>query len=197
MNTDRLAQQIGFVVEIDKLKSVLRQSILVSGERRENSAEHSWHVATMAILLAEHAEGPVDLGRVIKMLLIHDIVEVDAGDTYCYDDESVLRQADREQEAANRLFGMLPPDQAAELHDLRQEFDTRSTPEARFAAALDRLMPLLHNYHSQGKSWQEHDVARDQVLARCKPIRDGSRKLWGFAESVIEDAVTRGVLNHT
>jgi len=172
MDTDRLTQQIRFIAEIDKLKSVLRQSILVSGERQENSAEHSWHVATMAILLAEHAGEPVDVGRVIKMLLVHDIVEVDAGDTYCYDDEAVLGQADREQEAADRLFGMLPADQAAELHALRQEFDGRSTPEARFAAALDRLMPLLHNYHSQGKSWQEHHVTRGQVLARCGPIRD-------------------------
>lgn len=194
VEVDRLTQQIGFIIEIDKLKQIIRQSYLMDTARRENSAEHSWHLAMMAILLAEHANEPVDLLRVLKTVLIHDIVEIDAGDIYCYDEQGILQKAQLEQAAAARLFGMLPPDQAHELRRLWEEFETGATPEARFAAALDRLMPLMHNYYTQGKSWREHGITRERVLVRNGPIRDGSLPLWELAQGLIDDAVLQGYL---
>jgi putative hydrolase of HD superfamily len=196
MNSVRLAQQIQFIIEIDKLKQVIRRSYLIGGKRLENSAEHSWHIAVMAMILAEYATEPVDLLRVIKMLLVHDIVEIDAGDTYVYDEASLVSQAERERLAAERLFGLLPEDQAREFDQLRLEFDARQTPEAKFARALDRLMPLLHNYHSQGKSWQENGIRQAQVLALTGIVADGSDELWQFARSLIEEAVVKGYLSN-
>lgn len=189
----RLDQQIRFILEIDRLKTVLRRSTIVGG-RRENAAEHSWHLATMAVILAEHTAEPVDLARVLKMLLIHDVIEIDAGDTFAYDQAGNVDKLERERRAADRLFGLLPPDQARELRALWDEFEARATPEAAFAAALDRLMPLLHNFHAAGRTWQEHGVTSDQVLARNAPIRESSQALWQFARSVIEDAVAQGYL---
>lgn len=194
MTADRLSRQLQFIIEIDKLKSVLRRTYLIDAPRRENSAEHSWHLAVMAVLLAEHANVPVDLLRVLKMLLVHDIVEIDAGDTYIYDVQGALDKARREQQAAERIFGLLPADQAAELRSLWDEFEARCSPEARFAAALDRLMPLLHNYTTEGRSWQEHGITSDMVLARNAQIGDGAAPLWETAQSLIADAVTRGYL---
>jgi putative hydrolase of HD superfamily len=194
MNSDRLRQQIQFILEIDKLKSVLRRSYLLNPERRENSAEHSWHVAVMAVLLAEYAAEPVDLPRLLKMLLIHDMVEIDAGDTFAYDPVGARDQAERERRAAERLFKLLPPDQAGELRGLWDEFEAHATPEAKFARALDHLMPLLHNYYTQGKSWQEHGVSSAQVLSYNADIEDGSARLWELAQSLIADAVARGYL---
>lgn len=190
----RLNQQIQFIIELDKLKSVIRRSYLVNGQRFENSAEHSWHVAMLAFILAEYANEPLDLLRVLKMLLIHDIVEIDAGDTYVYDEAGVSEQAERERRAAERLFGLLPEDQAAELHELWREFEAGATPEARFAIAVDRLMPLLHSYLVQGRSWRENGVKLDQVLARNSAISDGSVKLWQYARSMIDEAVAKGYL---
>ena len=192
--TDRMARQITFILEIDRLKSILRRSYLADGTRRENSAEHSWHLAMMALVLAEHANTPVDPLRVVKMLLVHDIVEIDADDTYCYDEAGARDKTEREQRAANRLFGLLPADQEQELRALWDEFEGRQTEEAKFAAALDRLMPLLHNYHTQGRSWQENGIVRRQVLERNAHIADGSEDLWQFAQSFIEDAVAKGYL---
>ena len=192
--TDRLTQQIAFLLEIDKLKSVLRRSYLVNGTRRENSAEHSWHLSVMAMLLAEHANAPADTLRVLKMLLVHDIVEIDADDTYCYDEVGARDKAEREQSAANRIFSLLPSDQEQEMRGLWDEFEERKTPEAKFAAALDRLMPLLHNYHTQGRSWQENGIVSRQVLERNAYIADGSEDLWRYVHALIEDAVIRGYL---
>jgi len=192
MGNRRLNQQIQFIVEIDKLKGILRRSYLVGGERRENSAEHSWHLATMAMVLAEYGDEDIDLLRVLNMLLIHDIVEIDAGDTFCYDDEGALDKRDREGQAADRIFGLLPDDQESELHRLWEEYEARNTPESRFANALDRLVPLLLSYHAEGKTWQEHGVSSGRVLARNAHIADGSPELWRFARTMIEDAVARG-----
>lgn len=192
---ERLTRQVAFLLEIDKLKGILRRSYLADGTRRENSAEHSWHLAVMAMALAEHANAPVDPLRVLKMLLVHDIVEIDAGDTYCYDEAGALDKAEREQGAADRIFGLLPPDQAGELRGLWDEFEARATPEARFAAALDRLMPLLHNFQTQGRSWLENGIVRRQVLDRNAHIADGSQELWDFAQALIAEAVERGFLN--
>lgn len=194
MTADRLAQQIQFILELDKLKTVLRRSYITSGERRENSAEHSWHLATMAILLSEYANQPVDLLKVLKMLLIHDIVEIDAGDTYCYDTRGNNDKPEREKLAAERLFGILPEDQGKELRELWEEFEAQDSAESKFAAVLDRLMPLLHNYHTQGRSWMEHGITRDQVMERNMHIGQGSEVLWDYIRERIDDAVQKGFL---
>ena len=190
----RLAAQIRFILEIDKLKSVLRRTSILDSSRRENSAEHSWHLAVMAVLLAEYGPPGIDLTRVIKMILVHDVVEIDAGDTFCYDQTGIADQNERERRAADRLFALLPPDLEAELRAMWEEFDTRATPEARFAAALDRLQPVLLNYTAGGGTWREHRVTRVQVVARNQPMGEGAPDLWEFARSLIEDAAARGLI---
>lgn len=194
LNTERLQQQINFISEIDQLKQIFRQTLLTDKSRQENDAEHSWHLAVMAILLSEYAVQDVDLLRVLKMVLVHDLVEIDAGDTFCYNETTVQDQAEREQRAANRIFGLLPADQAGELRSIWEEFEDRNTPEACFAAALDRLQPLLHNYWTQGGTWKQHDITQDKVMTRNQVIASGSPILWEFAESLIQDAVDQGFL---
>ena len=194
MTDDRLARQIEFLLEIDKLKSVFRRSYLLNCERRENSAEHSWHVAMLAMILAEHVDEPIDLARVLKILLVHDVVEVDAGDTMVYDEAAAVDKPAKERAAAERIFGMLPDDQRAELSGLWEEYEQGDSPEARFAMAVDRLMPLLHNYHTQGKTWREHGIKASQVLAVNARIGAASTSLWAYARSFIEDAVSKGYL---
>ena len=189
MDMQRLQQQLLFIIEIDNLKSVLRRSYLVNGARLENSAEHSWHLTMMAVLLAEHANESIDLLRVLKMLIVHDVVEIDADDTFCYDDIGALTKADRERQAADRIFSLLPQDQAIELRNLWEEFEARVTAEAKFSAALDRLMPLLHNFNTEGRSWREHNITSSQVMARNSHIEEGSSTLWDFAQVLINEAV--------
>ncbi|MGO8670519.1 MAG: HD domain-containing protein [Capsulimonadaceae bacterium] len=191
---ERLARQIRFILEIDRLKSVFRRTYLLSEERFENSAEHSWHIAVMVMVLAEHSNVPFDTGRVLRMLLLHDTVEVDAGDTYCYDEAGALTQSEREHAAADRLFSILPDDQRDEFRGLWEEFEARRTPEAQFAAAVDRLMPLLHNYCTGGRAWQEHGIRIGQVVDRNHHIEDGSADLWTLAKGILADAVDRGFL---
>ncbi len=190
----RLKQQLEFLLEIDRLKEVLRQSYICKGLRKENSSEHSWHLAVMALVLAEHANQDIDIGAVVKMVLVHDLVEIDAGDTFCYDDAGNAGKAGRETAAADRIFGLLPEDQGREFRSLWEQFEARATPEACFAAALDRLMPLMHNYYSLGKTWQEHGVAAAKVLDRNRHIEQGSTELWAVAKSLIEDAIEKGWL---
>lgn len=194
MSDDRLQRQIRFILEIDALKGVLRRTYLPGADRPENSAEHSWHVAVMAVLLAEHANEPVDVARVVRMLLIHDVVEVDAGDTYVYDTAGAEAKAEREVRAADRVFGLLPEDQGRELRALWEEFEDGRTAGARFAAALDRLMPVLHNVHTEGRSWREHGITADRVIARNARMSEGSEALWEYARSLIEAAVAQGHL---
>jgi putative hydrolase of HD superfamily len=189
---DRLARQLQFILEIDKLKSVYRRTYLIDGARHENSAEHSWHLAMLALILAEHANEPLDVAKVVKMVLVHDIVEIDAGDTYIYDAQG--DKAERERIAADRVFGLLPEDQEAEFRGLWEEFETGATPEARFAAALDRFIPQLHNYHTQGRSWKEHGITAERVLTRNVEISHGSVTLWEWTQTLIERAVTEGLL---
>lgn len=196
MTGDRLDKQIRFIVEIDKLKHILRRTYLMDNSRHENDAEHSWHLAVMVLLLAEHAEKiQLNVNRAVKMVLIHDIVEIDAGDTFCYDTERQKGRLAAEKKAAERLFRILPDDQAEEFHGLWDEFEARETPEAKFAAALDRLQPLLHNFQTEGYAWKENGVTRDMVVERNKHIGDGSGELWRFAEQLIEDAVEKGYLD--
>ncbi|MFW6164087.1 MAG: HD domain-containing protein [Planctomycetota bacterium] len=193
--SDRLTAQIRFLTELDKLKSVGRQTWLLDGSRLENDAEHSWHVATMALVLGEHAAEPgVDMGRVVRMLLVHDLVEIDAGDTYLYDEAAMADKADREQAAADRIFALLPAEQGEALRALWEEYEAGETPEARFAASLDRLQPLLHNVLTEGRAWLEHGIHADQVLERVCSIADGSPLLWAYAQSLIDEAVERGYL---
>ena len=190
----RLRQQIRFVLEIDRLKQVVRQTPILDGSRKENDAEHSWHLALMAIVLSEYAADKVDVLRVLKMVLIHDIVEIDAGDTFCYDAEASANQNEREECAAERLFGLLPSDQGAELRALWEEFERRESADARFAAALDRLQPLLHNYVTRGGTWREHSVGSAKVRQRNSQIEAGSPELWKFAANIIDAAVAEGIL---
>ncbi|HHX8510768.1 TPA: HD domain-containing protein [Vibrio diabolicus] len=192
---ERLEKQLALVIELDKLKSILRRTRVKSAEGRlENSGEHSWHVALMAILMEEHANAPVDICRVIKMLLIHDVVEIDAGDTFVYDTAASQEQAEKEIRAAERLFGMLPSDQEQELLALWHEFEAAQTDDAKYAKALDRLIPMLLNYHNNGQSWKEHGVSREQALTLNKRIEFGSVTLWDKAKELIEEATEKGWL---
>jgi putative hydrolase of HD superfamily len=194
MQPDRLAQQIQFILEIDRLKQILRQSLITGGSRRENSAEHSWHLAIMASVLAEYALPGVNQLRAIQMLLIHDLVEIDAGDTFCYDVQGNADKADREQQAADRIFGLLPEDLGQEMRSLWEEFETVATPTAKFAAALDRIEPMLLNQQTQGGTWKLHGITRDRVLHRMQPVAEGTPELWSFVEQVIEECVSAGYL---
>ncbi|HUK69395.1 MAG TPA: HD domain-containing protein [Streptosporangiaceae bacterium] len=192
---ERLDEQLRFIKEIDRLKGVLRQSPLVDSSRRENSAEHSWHLAMMAVTLGEYAPREADLGRVITMVLLHDIVEIDAGDTFVYATDTALAEAERaERAAADRIFALLPADQAGWLRAVWDEFEERRTAEARFARALDRLQPMLANYHTRGGTWRAHGVTADQVLAKVRFIEDGSAALGTYARELVAASVDKGFL---
>jgi len=192
MDKDRLKKQIEFVVEIDKLKSVYRQTLLMNGERNENDAEHSWHLGIMAILLSEYAFGDIDILRVLKMVLVHDLVEIDAGDTYCYDAAGNVDKEEREKKAADRIFGILPDDQRDELRGLWDEFEERCTAEAKFANSIDRLLPLMQNYQAHGASWKGHGVRVDQARERMAPVREGSIAIADAVDRMIDRALEEG-----
>jgi putative hydrolases of HD superfamily len=192
---ERLDEQLRFLREIDRLKSVLRQSPLIDNSRRENSAEHSWHLAMMAVTLGEYAPAETNLSRVITMVLLHDIVEIDAGDTFLYGTEAALAAAERaERAAADRIFAMLPAGQARPLRAIWDEFEERQTPAAKFARALDRLQPMLANYYTGGGTWREHSVTADQVLAKVRLIEDGSAALGRYARELVSVSVDKGFL---
>jgi len=195
MDRERLERQIAFTREVDKLKAIDRQTLLTDASRQENDAEHSWHLALMALILGEYANGgEIDLLKVIRMVLVHDLVEIDAGDTYCYDDAGYADKRQRETAAAERIFNLLPSDQALEIRSLWDEFEASKTPEARFANALDRLQPLLHNVFTEGRMWQKHGIVKSQVIDRNRKIDDGAAELWTYASDLIEKAVNDGHL---
>ena len=194
MANERLKQQIAFMLEIDKLKNIYRQTYVLGEDRKENDAEHSWHLAVLAFLLAEHANSEVDVLKTMKMVLIHDIVEIDAGDTYCYDAEGYKTKADREEKAARRIFGLLPDDQSAEFYDLWREFEDGLTNEAKFAAVLDRLQPLTLNYTKDGISWKEHGVYKEQVVKRNQHCSESSETIARFIMEMLDDAAEKGFL---
>lgn len=185
---------IGFIGYIDKLKSVIRQNGLHDDSRAENTAEHSWHAALSAVLLAPYANFPVEIDKVSQMLLIHDLIEIEAGDTFVYNDEALTLQEQAEQEAAQVVFGQLPEDQGESLKALWEEFEARETPEAKFAKAIDRFLPLYSNIQNKGYSWRIHDVSQSQVRQICHIIEDGSTILWDLTEGMIDDAVEQGFL---
>ena len=194
--SDRLLKQIEFIGKIDALKRVYRQTYINDGSRHDNSAEHSWHLAVMAVILAEYAPVEVDISRVIRMALIHDIVEIDAGDVFIYDESRAAEKKIQERLAAERLFGMLPPEHGSELRSLWEEFETRNTPDAKFAAALDRLEPLLHNFYTGGGAWREHGVNAGNVIRINSRIGQSSPELWAFARGLIEQCVAKGYLKN-
>ena len=191
---DHLLNQIEFIREIDKLKYIFRKTKLINSDRPENDAEHSWHLAMMAIVLAGHANEPIDLEKVMKMVLIHDIVEIDSGDVFVYDTTKSHDNFDEELKAARRIFGILPEEQAKEFINLWIEFEEMKTPESKFARALDRLEPLLQNASNNGGTWREFDVKFDKVIEKKKAIKDGSEELWKFAKQLIDKSVEKGIL---
>ena len=191
----RLAQQIRFIAEVDKLKEIFRQTVNTQSRRNENDAEHSWHLCLCVIVLAEHANSPtLDVLRVLKMVILHDLVEIDAGDTFAYDVAGMVGQHEREALAADRIFGLLPDDQAVGFRQLWDEFEARSTPESKFAAAVDRFQPMLLNCLTQGAAWNRHGITHDRVVARNRHIADGSAELWRFAEQMLREMVAVGNL---
>ena len=189
---DRLQKQMDFIVEIDKVKKIMRQTYLADASRKENDAEHSWHLALMAVLLKEYSNEDVDLSKVIPMVLIHDLVEIDAGDTYAYSEEDPEETEARERKAALRIFGMLPEDQGQWLRSLWEEFEAYETPEAKFARTLDNCQPLLLNDASDGKSWKEHGVHKSQIYKRNQHTGEGSREIWEYMQELIDRHIQLG-----
>lgn len=195
MIQERFTRQIAFLLELDKLKNIYRQTLVLHEDRAENDAEHSFHLAMMACILAEHANTPVDVLHTMKMVLVHDVVEIDAGDTYCYDAKGNEDKREREMKAADRLFALLPEDQAAEFRALWEEFEEKATPEAKFANALDRIQPMLLNYKKGGISWMKHGITEAQVTNRNIPtVSAGSDTIGEFAAEIIKAAKEAGYL---
>lgn len=188
----RLEQQIAFIIEIDKVKNIFRQTYLSDGKRKENDAEHSWHIALMAVLLQEYAETKVDVLKVMTMVLIHDLVEIDAGDTYAYDAVGAQTKRDREVRAANRIFGMLPEDQGAYFRALWDEFEEYETADAKYAHLLDNFQPLLLNHASGGISWLEHEVKKSQIYKRNERIPETSKTIWECMQRIVDENIAKG-----
>ena len=194
MQPDHLSKQISFIQEIDKIKYIQRKTKLFNSDRPENDAEHSWHLAVMTMVLAEHSDTPIDVLKVLKMVLIHDIVEIDAGDTFIYDTLKSHSNTDNERKAAIRIFGILPKEQGDELIAIWEEFETGVTNEAKFAKSMDRFEPLLQNASNNGGTWKEFDVDYNQVYEKKKVIKEGSTTLWNYAENLLLESVDKGIL---
>jgi len=194
MQTDILLKQINFIKEIDKLKYIQRKTKLFNSDRPENDAEHSWHLAMMTIVLAEYSDKPIDVLKVLKMVLIHDIVEIDAGDTFIYDSTKSHTNTDEELIAAKRIFGLLPTEQAEEFIAIWEEFEESMTDEAKFAKSMDRFEPLLQNTSNNGGTWTEFNVPYQKVYDKKKAIKQGSTAIWNYAENLINESVARGIL---
>ncbi len=194
MDKKRFKKQLSFILEADKEKNILRQTHLSGHGRRENDAEHAWHMAVMIYLLREYANEEIDLAKAMMMALIHDIVEIDAGDTYAYDEQGLITQKEREEKAAERIFGLLPEDQGNELRQLFEEFETYATPEARFARAMDNFQPLLLNNSNDGEDWKQHSIRRSQVEGRHRNTARGSREIGGYSMELIDENVRKGNL---
>lgn len=192
MNNERLKKQIDFILEADKEKQILRQTHISGGSRQENDAEHAWHMALMIYLLKEYSNEKIDVAKTMAMALIHDVVEIDAGDTYAYDTASLATQKEREEKAADRLFGLLPPDQGRELRALFEEFEANLTPEAQFAHTMDNFQPLLLNDSNDGYDWRQHGVSRNQVMTRQEKSKLGSLEIWAHTKEIVDKNVEKG-----
>lgn len=189
---ERLKKQMNFILEVDKVKNITRQTYLADGRRKENDAEHSWHLALMAVLLKEYANEEVDLAKVLPMVLIHDLVEIDAGDTYAYDEVGAATKAERETKAADRIFGLLPEDQGKWLRGLWEEFEAYESPDAKFAHMLDNSQPLFLNDASDGKSWTEHGVKKSQIYKRNRKTGEGSEEIWEYMQELVDKHIRLG-----
>lgn len=189
---ERLKKQMEFIVEVDKVKNIIRQTYIADGNRKENDAEHSWHLALMAVLLKEYSNEEVDLAKVVPMVLIHDLVEIDAGDTYAYDEAGAETKRERETKAADRIFGMLPEDQCKWFRELWEEFEAYETQEAKFAHVLDNCQPLLLNDASNGRSWAEHGVRKSQIYKRNEHTSEGSVEIWEYMKELIDKHIRLG-----
>lgn len=194
MINERLLKDMEFIIELDKMKSILRQTSLINEDRREDDAQHSWHISMMAMILSEYSNEKVDVCKVIKMLLTHDLVEIFAGDTFCYDKAGNSDKREREVAAAEKIFGMLDEDKGKELRGLWDEFEEMETPEALFATSMDRLQPMLNNYHNDGGTWKKFDVAKSDIYKRINPVKKSSDDLWSFVEHMLEDAFEKGFI---
>lgn len=192
MDKERFQKQIAFILEADKEKNIFRQTHLSGRGRRENDAEHAWHMAMMIYLLKEYSNEPFDVAKAMMMALIHDIVEIDAGDTYAYDEAGLATQKEREEKAADRIFGLLPDDQRDELRSLFEEFEAYETPESRFAHVMDNFQPLLLNDSNDGMDWREHTIRKSQVMKRQSKTSLGSEKIWRYIEKLIHENVENG-----
>lgn len=188
----KLQQQMIFIAEVDKLKNIFRRTILTDSSRRENDAEHSWHLALMAIVLEEYAAEPVNLGRVLAMVTVHDLIEIYAGDTFAFDAAANQDKAQREQAAAEKLFGMLDQEQGHKFRQLWEEFDAMNTADSRFAASLDRIQPFMHNVLTEGHTWKLGSVTKEQVYRRMAPVKTGTPALWPWLESQVASAIEKG-----
>lgn len=194
IKSEKLRRQLEFIVTCDELKNIFRRTVLTDASRRENDAEHSWHLALCAMVLEEYAPAPLDMQKVLRMVTVHDLIEIYAGDTFAYDTAGNATKAEREAAAADKLFSALG-EQGSEFRTLWEEFDAGQTPEAAFAAAMDRLQPLLHNYVTNGYTWKEGDVHASQVLTRNAPVKSAAPALWEAVEAIINDSVKKGILN--
>lgn len=194
---ETLQSQMQFLIEIDKLKTIERRTRIIHGERLENDAEHSWHLAMMALILQGHSNKDIDIFKVVKMLLVHDLVEIDAGDTFAYDTQGNIDKYERELKAAHRLFGMLPEQQAKELLSLWTEFEMKETQEAQFASSLDRLQPIIHNHQNEGDTWQKYNITSEQVLIRNAEMANGSETLWTYAQQLVQHSIDQGILKQS
>lgn len=196
MDKERFKKQLDFALEIDKEKNIFRQTHLSGGGRREDDAEHAWHLAIMAWLLQEYANEKVDVSKVMLMVLIHDLVEIDAGDTYAYDAEGKKTEKQRETGAADRIFGLLPEDQGQYLRSLWEEFDAYETPEARYAHVMDNFQPMMLNASNHGGDWTAHNVARSQVNKRNEKTHTGSEDIWAYMKSILDKFTEEGILRN-
>ncbi len=191
---EKLVKDINFIVEIDKMKSIYRRTEVINEKKREDDAQHSWHIAIMAMVLHEYCDEEIDLLKTIKMLLIHDLVEIYAGDTFCYDKIANGDKKDREKIAAEKIFGLLEEDKGEEFKALWEEFEAMETPEAKFSASMDRLQPMLNNYNNGGGTWKEYSVPKEDILKRIEPVKYSSKKLWEFVLYMLEDAQKKGYI---
>lgn len=195
MINEKLIKDIEFIVELDRMKSILRQTSLIGEDKREDDAQHSWHISVMAMVLSEYANEDIDVCKVIKMLLTHDLVELYAGDTFCYDKVGNQDKKQRELAAADKIYGMLDEEKGKELRRLWDEFEEMETPEALFAASMDRLQPMLNNYYNNGGTWRKFNVAQSDIYKRISPVKKSSDELWNFVEYMLEDAFEKGLIS--
>ena len=189
---NKLQKDMDFIIELDKMKSIYRMTSLIGKDIREDDAQHSWHITIMAVILQEYANEEINILKVMKMLLIHDLVEIYAGDTFCYDEVGYLDKFERESKAAEKIFGILDEEKGNEFKALWLEFEEMETKDALFAASMDRIQPMLNNYYNDGGTWKKHKISKDKIYKRAEPIKESSDKIWAYTEGLIKSAIDKG-----